>query len=177
MKTRTYSDTTEKTLITFHTGRGGHYWNAGHVSYVDQDVAISAYTDDLFLSYENAYDVASKIGKRENLLELYEMATEIDGNGSQAAIDRLEKITGIEFGVLVYVDCNGSQVGLNYENDGTGTINIDNDYDTTVVCRLEDCSDEEIRMIYESTNYVSDDVREYCKSHLVDANMIFEDED
>ena len=176
MRNRTYSKTTEKTLITFHTGRGGHYYNAGHVSYVDQDVQISAYTDDLFLAYENQNDVAYKIGKRENLLALYEVATEIDGKGSQDAIERLEKITGIQFGELVYVDCNGSQVGLNYENDGTGTINIDNDYNTTVVCRLEDCSERELKLIYESSNYVSEDVREYCKNALLEANLIFEEE-
>lgn len=173
---KTYSKTIEKTLITFHTGRGGRFYNPGHVSFVNQDMTISSYTDDLFLAYENASEIANKIGDRENLIKLFELAKEVDGVDASNARERFEKITGLSFGELVYVDWNGSEVGLAYENDGTGRINIDNAYNTTVVKYLEDCSDDELLMIYKSNNWKSADVQEYCKNALLEANLIFEDD-
>ena len=45
-----------------------------------------------------------------------------------------------------YIDCNGEEL-LAVDNDGTGEINIDNDYDTTYACKVSDLSEEEINII------------------------------
>lgn len=170
---RQYANTTEETLITFHTGRGGRFYNGGHKEYVDQDTTIDSYTGDLFTAFENQAEIDYKIGDRDNLRSLFEKA--IDGDAD--AFNRFEKLTGLKFGKEIHVDCNGSPVGLDVENDGTGIIDIDGQYNTTVVCRLEDCSDDELLLIYNSNRYVSEDVREYCKGRLLEANMIFEEEE
>ena len=45
-----------------------------------------------------------------------------------------------------YIDCNGKEI-LAVDNDGTGKVNIDNDYDTTYACKVSDLSEEEINII------------------------------
>lgn len=65
-----------------------------------------------------------------------------------------------------YVNCDGSKVGLNVENDGTGVI--DRGYNTEIVKRLEDCSNDELILIHESRNYKSPDVEDYCKNRLLE---------
>lgn len=156
-----YSKTTEETLITFHTGRGGRFNNAGHVRYVDQDMTISSYTDNLFVTGENFRDLARKFGDRPNLIRLLEEAD----NDNTAARERLEK-WGFDLGKQIYTDCNGNPVGLDFDNDGTGEIDEDGLYDTTVVMLLKDCSENELQLILDSNNYVSADVRAYCEEKL-----------
>ncbi|HVA97448.1 MAG TPA: hypothetical protein VNG53_01020, partial [Bacteroidia bacterium] len=41
---------------------------------------------------------------------------------------------------------NGKEL-LEVDNDGTGKINIDNEYDTTYACKVSDLSEEEISVI------------------------------
>lgn len=160
---KTYSKTTEETLIAFHIGRGGRFNNQGHKSYLDQDKAIDSYTDHLFTNYENQYKIDRKIGDRENLQKLFQSA--IDGNNQ--AFERIEKITGIEFGKQIYTDGNGNPVGLDVENDGTGIIDEDGEYDTTIVIRLEDCSEDELLLIHNSNNYRSSDVVDFVKAAFI----------
>lgn len=160
-------NTTEKTLVTFHTGRGGRFYNAGHVSYVDMDTTISDYTNSLFVNYENLSDLLNQVGNRENLRDLI-----LDADEGNAAYERLTK-WGFDFGKKIYTDSNGCPVGLDYDNDDTGEINIDNDYNTTTVLRLEDCSEGQLQMIYDSNNYVSTDVKEYCRVKLGIEDLYF----
>lgn len=157
---RTFAQSTPETLIAFHIGRGGQFWNSGHKSYCDQDTPIDNYTDDLFTSFENEEEVADLIGDRENLRDLFEEAIYNDG-----AAERLKR-WGLDLGDKIYVTASGTPVGLEVQNNGTGKIDIDGDYDTTYVIKLEDCDDEELWLIYNSNNYVSDDVRDYCKEQL-----------
>jgi hypothetical protein len=166
---RTYSKTTEETLVTFHISGGGG--NRRRVEYCDQDMSIDSYTDDLFTGYENQDEICRKIGDRENLKALFELFLD----GDNEAHERLEKI-GFVFGDLMYFDGGGNNVGLLVDNDGTGTIKIDMDYNTTMVQKLEDCSEDELLIIHESNNYKSADVADYVKSALLEANLIFEDE-
>ncbi|MFO0414893.1 MAG: hypothetical protein ACK52I_22195 [Pseudomonadota bacterium] len=165
-----FAKTIEETLVTFHIGRGGRFYNQGHKSYIDQDKTISSYTGDLFISFENQQAISLKIGDRENLIKLFEKAIDDD----EIAFEKIERITGLKFGEKVYIDCNGSGVGLNVDNDGTGIIDIDGDYNTTIVKKLEQCTDEELLIIYKSSNYKSNDVTEFCKNALLKANMIIE---
>lgn len=158
---KTYVDNTEDTLVTFHIGRGGRFNNPDYKTYWCQDKPIDAYTDDLFMSYENEGEISSRIGDRENLKNLFEEAI----CGNDAAIERLRG-WGLELGDKIYVDCNGSPVGLKVENDGTGCIDEDGIYDTTYVKRLSDCTNEELELIYHSSYFASDDVRNYCLERI-----------
>lgn len=65
MENRTFAKSTEETFITFHTGRGGMYNNPGHVSYIDQDVPIDHYTDDLFIGFENTRDIIERFKNKQ----------------------------------------------------------------------------------------------------------------
>ena len=151
-----YSNTTEDTLITFHIGRGGHFYNAGHKKYVDQDRSINFYTNDLFVDFENREKLVRQAGDRYNLVELLNEAI-----SDNKAFERLVK-WGFELGKMIYVD-NCGPVGLDVDNDSTGVIDIDGQYDTTIVKRLKDCSESELKLINESSNYVSSDVKAYCE--------------
>lgn len=46
-----------------------------------------------------------------------------------------------------YTDSNGNEVGLAVENDGTGKINIDNDYNTIYSIHICDLTPEEFTAI------------------------------
>ncbi len=46
-----------------------------------------------------------------------------------------------------YTDSNGNEVGLPTENDGTGRIEIDGDYDTTYCIHVEDLTEDEFDAI------------------------------
>ncbi|HTE32722.1 MAG TPA: hypothetical protein VK666_20215, partial [Chryseolinea sp.] len=138
----------------------GRFYNGGHVTYVDMDTPISDYTDDLFVSFENISDLLNRVGDRENLRDLI-----LDASKGNAAYDRLIK-WGFDLGKEIYTTATGNPVGLDYDNDDTGEINIDNEYDTTTVLRLDECTETQLQLIYESNNYVSNDVKEYCRVAL-----------
>lgn len=61
----------------------------------------------------------------------------------------------------VYLDFSGNEVGLSVDNDGTGRINIDYDYDTTYCLFLSDCDFKEIKSIKNSS--------EWNKEYLIDS--------
>lgn len=63
-------------------------------------------------------------------------------------------------------DGSGNITGLKVENDGTGILEEDGDYDTTRVIRLGDCSDEDLDLILRAECFVPADVKEYCKERL-----------
>ena len=142
-----------KTIVAFHIGRGGQFYNAGHKTFVGTH-DINHFTDDLFLRHENAYNVFDKINGRPNLEGLYYDAT--DWNNVES-IERL-KAFGLDLGKKVWFDAVGNEVELTEEetNSGVGCINIDNDYDTTYTKYLEDCSEEEIDLIADSTEWNRD---------------------
>lgn len=169
---KNYTKSTEETLVTFHIGRGGRFNNGGHKVYCEQNSQINSYTDHLFVNYENSNVISKKIGDRENLRTLFEKA--IDGDND--SLKRIEKITGIEFGKQIYTSGDGNEVGLDYDNDDTGVLDEDGQYDTTIVCRLAYCDIQELKMIYESSNYKSTDVEDYCKKALIEVGELEEEE-
>lgn len=163
MKTR-YASSIEETLITFHTGRGGHFHNAGHVSVCDFEKTIGSYTDDLFLNYENSSHLYRLFKGYENLTNLLHEAT----SDNNSAVERLQK-WGFDLGEKYYCDNNGQPVISEEEadnGDGTGTINIDNDYDTTIVRMLKDCDEDELFLILKYNGYKPTGVDEYVKEAL-----------
>jgi hypothetical protein len=105
---------TQRTIVAFHTGRGGRFNNAGHVTFIGeknfQDL-IQMNDDHLFLQDR-------KNGK---------------------------------FCKKHYTDLNGTViVDAEDFNSLVGTLNFDNDYDTDSACYLDECSEEELRIIANS---------------------------
>ena len=65
-----------------------------------------------------------------------------------------------------YFDGGGNAVGLTKaeEETGVGCINIDNGFDTTYTCYLEDCNEEEINCLLMSNDYKSSRLEEALKA-------------
>lgn len=155
----------KKTIVAFHVGRGGRFNNQGHVTFIGEQ-PIGDFTYDLFRGFENQYGVLGIIGDRTNLLSLYESAV-ADGTTDSKAYNRLQKF-GLDLGEICYYDGSGHNVGLTAEQVewGIGTINIDNQYDTTYTCYLEDCEEVELQLIIDTNRYVSAEVLNYAQSKL-----------
>lgn len=160
----TSNSTIGQTIVGFHTGRGGRFYNAGHVSFIGE-CKISDFTNDLFLQYENQLDIYNAIKGRENLEAKY---YECDENNDFSFFEKL----GFKVGEKQYFRNGEYPVGLTEaESDsGIGVIDIDGEYDTTVCLMLEDCSDEELQLIVDSENlpgyFCSDDIIEFAKESL-----------
>ena len=96
------------TIIAFHIGRGGRFYNQGHKTFIKWGANINEYTEELFMTED----------EKE------------------------------------YMDCSNSLVGLKVENDGTGIINNDNEYDTTYCVRLSEIDENEFNIICENEKNV-----------------------
>lgn len=158
------SNSIENTIVAFHTGRGGRYNNAGHVSFIGER-KINEFVGDLFVRFENEIDIFEAIDNRPNLLDkYYECSTSED-------FSFFEKI-GFNIGEKIYTDCDGNPVGLTFAEaeKGVGTINIDNDYDTIACDYLKNVSDERLQLIVDSEKkggyYCSPDILNYAKEAL-----------
>lgn len=157
----------ENTIVAFHIGRGGHFWNPGHRTYCGEH-KIGEYTENLFLNYDldQAYRLAENnitdaggdwdtedTEYHEKIFMTNKQVFEELVNDED--FEEIEKRFGVseeEFGEQRYCDGSGNEVGLTYseEESGIGCINIDHDYDTTYTCKLSDCSEEELRCILRS---------------------------
>jgi hypothetical protein len=142
-----------KTIVAFHTGRGGSFYNAGHVTFIGTK-NINEFTEDLFSTYENAYEIWNKIKGIENLENMY---NEYICEGSPKSTALFKKL-GFDFGKETYATSTGYYVGLYVENDGTGSIDIDGDYDTTSCIFLNDCEENELKIILRSGEWNKEDV-------------------
>lgn len=157
----------ENTLVAFHTGRGGRFNNPGFTKFIGEDKDINYYAsleNDIYVNPENHSEILKLIKGKENLTELY-------FNDK----DLFSKRSGIEVDDDYYYHFE-TPLGLACENDGTGYLDLDGEYDTTVVTRLGDCDEDEILMIHNSNEYKSNQLEEYCKRFLLERNIIFEDE-
>ena len=165
MSNQTTSTSIEKTIVCFHIGRGGHFHNPGHKSFIGEE-KIGKYTDDLFLNFENESKVLKKV--RNNSI-LIKFESEILDAITERNFEILESfgITEDELGDRVYTTCVGNSVGLTEEEEeiGVGCINKDGDYDTTYCCFLEDCNDHELQLIIDY-NYDFQDSYIYAAEKL-----------
>jgi hypothetical protein len=144
-----------KRIIGFHTGRGGRFFNGGHTVCIGE-TNINKHINDLFIRFENEYELRKLIGKRENINNF------INQNGIELFAERIK----FNLGKQIYVDSNGNSVGLDVENNGTGTIDEDGIYDTTSCGFLENLSDNELQLILEYTGYIDSQIIDYCKEKL-----------
>lgn len=157
------ANTVADTIVAFHIGRGGHYHNSGHKTFIGEK-EIGDF-NDLFIAFENEYAVYRKIAGRKNIESLLDdVRDDRDNLELKAAFERR---TGLSLGELVYTDGNGNHVGLTLaeEATGVGTINIDNDYDTTYTCKLSDCNQNELELIANSGHW-NDAVVDYALENL-----------
>jgi len=130
-----------KSIVAFHVGRGGRFYNAGYLTYLGEK-KISNFTENLFLNYENQYDLFNKIKGRKNLEAKYYECCDKD---DFIFFGKL----GFKMGEKVYTDCNGNSVGLTEKECeiGVGCIDIDRQYDTTYCKYFEDCNERELALI------------------------------
>lgn len=77
-----------------------------------------------------------------------------------------------------FYDQNGTFLITKEDADtGCGSIEWDTIYDADICLKLEDCSDEQLMLIYETTEYIDEDVRDWAKQTLIDHCVIFEEEE
>lgn len=158
------------TIVAFHIGRGGRFYNEGFLSFLGEK-KISDFTNELFLVYENQAEVEKEIGDRENLKALFLKAIEDE---DQKACDRLKAI-GLELGGKEWMTCGGAPVGLTEEEaeSGLGTINIDGGYDTTYTKLLSDLNEQERKLVIaDDSNWMLTELAEiedYTKEAIKEA--------
>lgn len=156
----------ETMIVAFHIGRGGHFNNAGHLTFLGQK-NIGDFTSDLHTEYENQISFNQRVGYNtsyggnKSIVELIQEEDFLD----------LEELYGITTGMLgkkIYVDSCSNPVDLT-EDDvaaGIGRIAIDQDYNTTYTCFLADCSEKELQAIVNYDSYVDEDIRGYAREQL-----------
>ena len=136
------NDTTlGNTIICYHLGRGGRFYNSGHKTVIDVHGDINNYTEHLFTSFENYFEISKKLKTYKNLTEKLINCLENED------FSFFENKFGFNFGKKIYVTCDGNSVGLDVDNMGIGCINIDYDYDTTYCCKLKDIDENEYEIL------------------------------
>lgn len=164
------STTTQKTstIIYFHVGRGGRFYNAGHRSFCGakriDDILRSDSTKGnwAFVVREHASEVRKKIEHLPNLLELFEKCQDNNDDFTE-----FEKRTGLELGELVYVTGSGGELITVAEAEtGVGIINWDGAYDTDICMHLEDADEEDLTLIANSNEWSKENLlKEYFDNH------------
>ena len=130
-------------IHAFHIGRGGRHFNAGHLSYLGKK-NINDFTEDLFLMFENHVKINKGLEP--------EQRDELTDFVSECKFDEMTEKFGItlqDLGAEMWHDGGGCSTGLPYENDGTGRIDIDGEYNTTYCKRYEDLDERELNLINE----------------------------
>ena len=68
----------KNTIVYFHTGRGGRFYNGGHTTFCGcKNIYEVLQMNDSgkntsFLIYENEYEIRRKIKEKENLFDLFD---------------------------------------------------------------------------------------------------------
>lgn len=157
----------ETTIVAFHVGRGGHYWNAGHKSFIGQE-KIGKFTSDLFIRHENLLDFKKRYGFDQTFNSDQKCISDLATEENYDELEELFGITAEMLGEIYYYDGSGSNVGLSEEDvdKGVGCIDIDGQYDTTYTCYLSDCNEEELRLIADYNGYVNSNIVDYAKEQL-----------
>ena len=164
-------NTENKTIVHFHTGRGGRFNNAGHVTFAGvRDLSEVLTLRDSgkhwsFLHKENGYKVSKMLSERNltNLLQMFERCQ--DAND----FTLFEKKTGIDLGEDVYFDSNGDEIITAAEvAQGVGCISWDFDYDTDTCTYLADCSESELKLIADADTDLIEEYFNECTDLQVD---------
>lgn len=129
----------KKFYVRFHVGHGGHFWNPGHLSFVNED---------------NFQELINSCG--DNLFDCREVYDE--ETGEEIPLDESE---------WNYHDAGGKILveGRKAMEADTGVLNWDEGYDTDIVTTVDDMSEREEECLWEA--YVADKV--YMSDELKDA--------
>lgn len=157
-----------KTIVAFHVGRGGRYYNQGHVKFVGCR-PIKSFTNDLFTRYENEQDVIKDLELHDD-----DSIEALMGMLCNEDLEIIKRKYGIEteaWGELeYYCGASGSSVGLTEKEaeEGIGCIDIDGEYDTTYTKYLTDCNEDEVKLICDDGGW---EWNSFIKEELVEAGV------
>lgn len=78
-----------------------------------------------------------------------------------------DRLPNGRFSKPFYTDLNGTVI-VDTDEFGkeTGTLNFDNGYDTDTCCYLDDCSQEDLKIIAESTKWKSYELEKFLEENL-----------
>ncbi len=148
--------TNSKKILHFHTGRGGRFYNGGHTTFCGEKniIQVLQMADESgkwnFINRENEIEIFKMLEKRglENLVALFEKCRDNDD------FSIFERKTGLELGEKVYQDSNGNTIiSVEKAETGVGVLNFDNEYDSDECMLLQDCSEAELAMIADSSEW------------------------
>lgn len=174
----TNTTNTTATIVHFHIGRGGQFYNAGHKSFggerdIQEVINLrDGDTHSLFSAKENENEIYRTLRRRglDNLIDLFDQCREDDD------FSKFEKRTGLSLGADIYVDHNGNGIiSFDQVKTGEGVLNFDNDYDTDECKLLLDCDEHELKIIAEAGRHSL--IREYFDAQIdgIDWSRIDED--
>jgi hypothetical protein len=158
-------------IVCFHIGRGGRFNNSGFKSFITaKDInQVIKFDDDKssnFITYENEHKYYKTLKNYPNLSQKFDECRDADD------FTWFEnKFRWWELGEKIYTDCDGNPLGVKVENDGTGCVNRDFAYDTTYCCFIEDCNNEELRLIYNYSGYVDSRILEEVKTLMIEREI------
>lgn len=155
----------DKIIVAFHIGRGGRFNNQGFKTFIGEK-KIGDFTDNLFLEFQNQNNFKNRFGYDKTYGSEQKCIVDLITDKNFDELEEKFGISELDLGHEIYIDSNGNSVGL-YQYDvesGIGCIDIDGAYNTTYTCLIEDCDEEEIRKINESSNYKSIELITYLET-------------
>lgn len=186
---------TEKTIVAFHIGRGGRFYNQGFISYLgkkDINELISlndSGKNHSYIHFENENEILQnlqeKFGKEiwENASYNGKSFADIFQDDLQDKTEEIAELFGFNFdelGSLNYFDQNGGDLGVSVVNDGTGLLDWDGQYDSDRAMLLEDCDENECELILLDANNtfeIDEDMKEFIFDKYPNLKPIEENED
>ena len=161
---------TTSTIVYFHIGRGGRFFNSGHRTFCGAKNIIEVLQANdsngnwNFINRENASDVRKKLENKglTNLIELFEECQDNDNDFAE-----FEKRTGLNLGELCYTDSNGNVIITVAEAEtGIGVLCYDGDYDTDICKYLHECDEYDLLKIADSNEWNKEKLlKEYFDNH------------
>ena len=135
----------------FHIGRGGNFYNAGHKTFVGFKSI-----DDLIPETAGRRP-ANWTPTEDGIIDLF-LQKEWD------ELKQIQKRTGLndeDFREVTLDDGGSESIVFEQNTDGTGEINWDWDYDRYIVRNIEDCDEQELKLILASG--VSSDIEQQIR--------------
>lgn len=156
------------TIVAFHIGRGGKNNNPGYIRFLGTK-EIGDFIEGYFLNPTNHWELLNAIGNRDNILELYYQAIQGMQNFEIDHYIQFERRTGLVIGALEWTNENGTPIGLTFEqyDEGIGIIEIDTHFDTTYTKYLQDCNEDEVKLIVNSMEWNAD----YLIEELIELDL------
>ena len=128
-------------ILAFRIGSKGR---PGCLNYLGEQ-KINRFTDNLFTAFENEREYFKDLTQVE-VDEARDLITDRKWDDLYSRFGIKEADLGDE----IFTDANGNPVGLNVENNGTGVIDFDGEYDTVYSIFASEAGEREINAILHS---------------------------